>query len=643
MRIFSLAVVLLLFDQCLAPDPVLTPATLTDTESNTADSNSNIFWSDVPSGKHYKTDAAYDDSGLGPMYDFARSFIGSVLGSFNKNADFIIGIVKKENPLDDPQSVALHFIGFAICLVIGILFMIIFPIIGCCFCCFRCCGQCGGKMMQTQSPSTSCRRIVYSVILLVLIVFTAVGCACVYVTNDQMSTALNTYDDTFGNNVDDISVYLDNTVDQIKRILSTDVNFALDVVKRDLDNTGVLVSVPVRDRFDQQLNVNNLFTQVDNLQTDRTNVVTQFDTVETDVKAFNSTFSSFEGEINSWISSYESTRTACGSCTSFPVESGLTPTIDTTKINTAPIRTEVDKIKDEDLTADVQAARTEFDGIVGKVDTGITDAGVVAVVKNNLVSFQSEIAPIIAEIEKFQSDSAGSLDLSQYKTTVTDYSEQMATYERYKWYAGIGIGSIIALVVVLQLLGLAFGFCGSSASTLPTERGRLSTCGGNMLMASVGFIFIFSSLLMFITTLSFTLGAPMEKFACEPLTQPEKILSLLDAFGVGNPLESVFGKGINITIGDVYRDCGAGKSVYDAFKLDQLSAFDLSAITNYKDTLKIQEEIDNIAVDFSTFDLTPAALTTTLNDFNASITAMDFDTYNAEVRIIYTAEITGRV
>lgn len=60
-------------------DPVLTPATITDKYGNKANSASNITWAPVPSFKPYKTVLTYNDGGLAPLFNFARSFIDTAM------------------------------------------------------------------------------------------------------------------------------------------------------------------------------------------------------------------------------------------------------------------------------------------------------------------------------------------------------------------------------------------------------------------------------------------------------------------------------------------------------------------------------------------------------------------------------------
>lgn len=49
-------------------------------------------------------------------------------------------------------------IGFLVCAIIGILYIVLMPMVGFFLACCRCCGNCGGKMYQKQTSSIHCRR-----------------------------------------------------------------------------------------------------------------------------------------------------------------------------------------------------------------------------------------------------------------------------------------------------------------------------------------------------------------------------------------------------------------------------------------------------------------------------------------------------
>lgn len=76
-------VVLLTYVSLLTPaasmDPVLANIQSPDSVGNSIDDHGNITWADIPQGEPYKADAEYSDGGMGPLFDFSRSFINTCL------------------------------------------------------------------------------------------------------------------------------------------------------------------------------------------------------------------------------------------------------------------------------------------------------------------------------------------------------------------------------------------------------------------------------------------------------------------------------------------------------------------------------------------------------------------------------------
>ena len=88
----------------------------------------------------------------------------------------------------------------------------------------------------------------------------------------------------------------------------------------------------------------------------------------------------------------------------------------------------------------------------------------------------------------------------------------------FSMYGGIGLSCVLLLVVLLNYLGLMFGACGERAYE---DAGACNKgVGANFLMAGVGFTFIFSWLLMLLTTILFIVGGPTETEICRHLINP---------------------------------------------------------------------------------------------------------------------------
>uniref|UniRef100_K1PAP9 Prominin-1-A n=1 Tax=Magallana gigas TaxID=29159 RepID=K1PAP9_MAGGI len=126
-------------------DPVGS-ATITDYFGNKVYDNGTIEWGPVPSGTKYKTTNTYSDGGLGTLFAFARSFVNTI-----QPKPFPFSLIKKimngEFDIGAQYMELINYaMGFAVCVVIGLLYVVFLPLCGCCFCCCRCCGNCGGDL-----------------------------------------------------------------------------------------------------------------------------------------------------------------------------------------------------------------------------------------------------------------------------------------------------------------------------------------------------------------------------------------------------------------------------------------------------------------------------------------------------------------
>uniref|UniRef100_A0A183AP61 Prominin-2 n=1 Tax=Echinostoma caproni TaxID=27848 RepID=A0A183AP61_9TREM len=86
----------------------------------------------------------------------------------------------------------------------------------------------------------------------------------------------------------------------------------------------------------------------------------------------------------------------------------------------------------------------------------------------------------------------------------------------FQFYGGIALLCIPVLIFLLFYLGLCFGTCGHR----PYEEAGVCNrgVGANLLLAGVGFVFLFSTILMFVCVVLFMAGGPLQTELCRYLT-----------------------------------------------------------------------------------------------------------------------------
>ncbi|KAK7929129.1 hypothetical protein WMY93_005524 [Mugilogobius chulae] len=171
----------------------------------------------------------------------------------------------------------------------------------------------------------------------------------------------------------------------------------------------------------------------------------------------------------------------------------------------------------------------------------------------------------------------------------------------------------------------------------PTTRGCLSNTGGNLLMAGVGFSFLFAWVLMAFVTTLFVVGGNVEKMVCEPLSN-RQIFKIIDTPFLVHPAKKNFLPGmlfqnpnIDLTIGSMYRECYENNGLYHALQLETL--FNVNSFLNRtvytKDLSKI---LEGVQVDLRDISLLDEAGRQNLLDFvNSGLGHIDYQAYQTEL------------
>ncbi|KAJ8316882.1 hypothetical protein KUTeg_004786 [Tegillarca granosa] len=245
------------FQICLAADPTLSQTTVTDSAGNSADENSIVTFASIPTVTSYKaSNTSYSSTGLEWYYSLHTLIIDNLVFPDGFPTETINGIIDgtvTKQLIEGYSGLSIFgkFLGYVILIVIGIIFIVIFPLIGGCFCCCRCCcGNCGGDSFQKKEDAENvCKRRTYVVFLLLMIIIICFGMVCVYITNANIGMAVNNFDSTVSDNMDDIESFVNIIVKQVKHIGNTNFNFTQEVINRDLNSIGYIVGIPVRTKL----------------------------------------------------------------------------------------------------------------------------------------------------------------------------------------------------------------------------------------------------------------------------------------------------------------------------------------------------------------------------------------------------------
>ncbi|OWF48452.1 Prominin-1 [Mizuhopecten yessoensis] len=527
---------------------------------------------------------------MAPLFDFARSFIDTCL-SAGFPTQLVDDMVNGDLVLDGDmiKKILLDYIGYAIAVVLGFLFVLLFPLIGCCFCCCRnCCRACCDRP-KTVDPKASCKVKVYGSIFFVMVTFTIAGNACVYVSNDRITTALDKVTGTVDDNLDDFDLFLKSAEKQIDQI-GANFNATTTEIDKQLDSTA----------FSQTLSeyaVSSLTGgAVQRLQDSAESAKANIDDINTEL-----TNQNFIAAINM--------MQAMPGVTGIAVPTITLPTVDTTILT--------------DITSDL---KNSVNGATTGIQTQLDDA------KKQVSDMSTQVNSVVNGM-KDTVENVRNSNLDSIKDTVGDTVDTIKPFDHYRWIAGVVIGGIISLIVGLQFFGLGLGVCGSCGSPPEDSKGCMSNSGGRMIIASIIFIFLFAWLLMLLTTLLFAVGALTEKFMCQPLKDPQ----LTD-------IESIMKDFVDIktmlkynreppSLGTILSSCKQNQAIYSALQMDKMgNLVDFPALEAQikQAKLDMKTQLDNVTTQlsggsFGGVNLNPSSVTTKLDQTKTVIEQLDVD------------------
>ncbi|KAJ8317525.1 hypothetical protein KUTeg_005429 [Tegillarca granosa] len=502
--------------------------------------------------------------------------------------------------------------GFGICFVIGLLFVIFLPLCGCCVCCCRCCcGNCGGDLKAIYDENEGCKRMGFAQALFLIAVCLLASAGCVYVTNDRFTKALIFADGSSADNLDDIGAYLNNTVAEFRFIAVDMYSIVSSAIVRDI---GDLSSIIMNAIF-SVLDITSVINSVIALDSNQTII---------DINALKSAANTLSSALNTLSSDITSTQSGCssdcspsGPCSSFDA-SAITMNVD---FNTLPdltsVQSSVDAVVAQNLTGVALAAQSALNGIEGTVNASVNS------VKTSVDTTMNNFKTVINNmVNTLSTTLTGAIDTTTLKTEIGNFFTTAKDYDIYRQYFGYGLMGLFSLLPFMLMVGIMCGCFCLGKDTRPTERSCLSNCGGCLLLLAPAIMFLLGGLLMLLTTISFMIGGFLE-LICQTLIDLSIFSQLIDANGIpGFSMGAILlgNASVNLSLYNIFLGCRANQAPFQLFKLDTLLPIDnYLNYTQYVADINTQMDTMSTSIDLSMFKLSTSIITIDLNTIIATM------------------------
>jgi len=548
--------------------PLLALLLLLTPSSSSAAASSNNSSSALDSIKSMVEEAS--DSFTDFIYSFSDAFLVGV-GSSDRPQDFNITKMIVSLGLDKPnepsamsdliaylsenwQEVLLLKIGFVVCLVVGILFVILMPFIGFFFCCCRCCGNCGGGRRAGKRHS-SAKKVCCHLFLFIMTVILILFIMGSFIVARQMNAnikgivtapraenvvvkAVSTIPPAVEKVVDgvngDVKGFLKKLVDDAVKLfvdtgnalikgvdkglgdakISDDLETAKKLLESFLDagkDVGVVLdkSAAMKNTTLQTV-VGDLITTLDNCDP---SIKADCDSLKDRVKALN----------------------ADEALANVPTKmlQGVSDTIE--DLRSKDFGKKLENVQDrlDDINNSIEAEIKKYEGMIANVTKEAERE-----IEKQIQDLWTQLRPQLTKIENQVGDII--------EDGIAD-KQTAETYIDYGLYALYGISGVAGLAVLCLLTAFLAGCCSPKTSA-------------DCFMAFTGFYFIFCPLLMLLTLLFYNSIGQLQVEGCHPLLHPNpQQTPLMD------PVVRHYAK-TSFDVSDVLYQCSRGEPIFKIIK-----------------------------------------------------------------------------
>ncbi|KAK2848833.1 hypothetical protein Q5P01_008667 [Channa striata] len=609
----------------------------------------------VPAGV-YETLAHYEPGPIGILFHMLHTFLYVV----QPNAfpqDLIVKLAKDkfgaiQAEYQKPENIVLtlqaiyYEIGFLVCAAVGLIFAVLMPIVGLFFCMCRCCDNCGGEMHQRQRKNADCQRGLLGTLLFSTSLVITIGVLCAYAANQNLSSQVKNIRRLVNSNMRDLHTFVNDTPVQIDYLISQYAT-AKKKVNYDLNNIGPLLGGRIHDQLDKEVHpaldrVLNMAGAMRETKEALENVSVSLEVLQEGTGKLNFNLSLVRSSINRSLNDpgchdEESDATTAQLCQN--IRQSLSQLQISANFTRLPsVTPQLEKMKDvlkTDLTAIVQRGYSSLNNTPNMVNDQTRNVvesvrNLVDGIGNNITSFSKRF-PVQSCLSNF------TIFINHAQAKIEDYYPEIDKMDFYRWIGCIALCCMVVLVLAFNYLGLLCGTLGYDKHASPTTRGCISNTGGTMLMAGVGFSFIFSWVLMGVVTIIFLIGGNMEKLLCEPY-QTKELFKVIDTPYLVNEEWKNFIPGymyndsdLELTAESLYRTCKENKGIYTAMRLDKV--FNISSYLNTTGFTKdVVGQLNSVRIDLRGIILLEAEGKQNLLDFSeAGLSEINYADYLEEV------------
>ncbi|XP_052893944.1 prominin-like protein isoform X3 [Anopheles moucheti] len=561
----------------------------------------------------YQSSKSYNPRGMAPLYEITNHIIDLFVDEYPIPDGYITvqegNIAAGPNVADNNWGPLLkQYWAILLVAALCIIMIAIMPIMGLCLCCCRCFGGCGGRSQPFDKKHDTCRRAILGFLLICSTSALVFGVVVAFVTNSYMQHGVENITTSARHGVHDTRLYLRSTSSHIDHVLNKNYQELNNDLKQMLnDASGTIIK-----RLEEQSKAEKLTTLYQFVE-DLPGISKNLEKMKQLTSELRITASQLNDGLRGVKRELLTSLNKCGTQDCIKV-------MEDYKIGRLNVNG-IDYNSLPDLSEIIESVKELMDSSLGSaIRKGVKQMEQLKSTLNQTVlenipkvqaasdSTGNAIKDVSNMLTSRLNNVGDTLDNNSYKhlDTADEYIQQ---YSIYRYYAGLGISSVLLLILICLVFGLLCGICGKRPDGYGDDCCNKGA-GGRFLIFAVAIIFLTFSVILAVALASFLAGTLARRAACDSLRDPanDQIVSYIDQFVDLNRLYSdlraqaerskpklpVSDNMEQISIGQVIVACQQNESIYKVLKLNNF--VDIDTIRDFPEQYGITRELNALTL-----------------------------------------------
>ena len=578
----------------------------------------------------YESVATFDPRGMHHVYTITHTFLDLIqrdrILPDSLNASVILDTISKDQlPQllgDHWQELLLQYIGIVTAAICGLLMAIAIPIagmyffssngqftkkinifigfLGFCLCCCRCAGKCGAYPEHFDKRGDSCKRASLGVILSVFVIAAMFGVVVAFVTNQYANDGMYNLPAKLDVATKDTSLYLDNVNGEVQTLLVRNFAELESGLSQILDESGPILKDNLA-QVTQAVAVDNLahiVAGLGNVKRHLKNIKNQTENVQYIVGRVQNGLIDAKDKLVPTLQQCRANK----ACSTFMQEYDISRDLavaedfmDLNLTNVSPLLKDITELIESDIEKKVRGGQKQLEKV--KIEIENSMGGLRPKIKNEIRKMGQALEDKAEQIGKVLTNAQSGF--AEAHKSIPRMEPFLDEYGIYVYYIGLGMSCLVLLILSCHILGLFYGFCGKRPGNVYGDECCNRGTGANWLLAGVYLTFLFSLVLLALTTALFLIGSSAEKVACEALHHPDnsELFKVLDRKFIQPFIQRKYSTASSdhnevLSLRHIMSNCHHNQTLYNLLNLK--SIYNVEELKDWKNDYGIGDDISSL-------------------------------------------------